>query len=110
MATFQEFLHVAQVSLSDKTSGHRMREILAVMRTYKVTQGLTPQKAVEVLEALGPTYVKIGQLASSRSDLLPKEYCDVFEQLQDDAAPLPYETVLSCMDTAYGHRDRKSVV
>lgn len=103
MATFQEFLHVAQVSLSDKTSGHRMREILAVMRKYKVTQGLTPQKAVEVLEALGPTYVKIGQLASSRSDLLPKEYCDAFEQLQDDAAPLPYETVLSCMDTAYGH-------
>ena len=49
MATFQEFLHVAQVSLSDKTSGHRMREILAVMRKYKVTQGLTPQKAVEVL-------------------------------------------------------------
>lgn len=103
MATFQEFLHVAQVSLSDKTSGRRMREILGVMRKYKVTQGLTPQKAVEVLEALGPTYVKIGQLASSRSDLLPKEYCDAFEQLQDDASPMPYETVLSCMDAAYGH-------
>lgn len=96
-------MHVAQVSFSDKTSGKRMREILDVMHKYHVTQGLTPQKAVEVLEALGPTYVKIGQLASSRSDLLPKEYCDAFEQLQDDVTPMPYETVLECMDQAYGH-------
>lgn len=103
MATFQEFMHVTQVSLSDKTSGRRMREILGVMRKYKVMQGLTPEKAVQMLEALGPTYVKIGQLASSRSDLLPREYCEAFEQLQDDVTPMPFDTVLECMDRAYSH-------
>lgn len=102
MATFQEFMHVTQVSLGDKTSGRRMREILSVIHKYKAMQGLTPEKAVQILEALGPTYVKIGQLASSRSDLLPREYCEAFEQLQDDVTPMSFETVLACMDEAYG--------
>lgn len=103
MATFQEFLRVTRVSLSDKTSGKRMREILRIMRKYKVMKGLTPENAVQMLEALGPTYVKIGQLASSRSDMLPKEYCDAFAQLQDDVTPMSFETVLQCIDEAYGY-------
>ncbi len=102
MATFLEFMRVASISHNDKTSGRRMREILHVMRRHHVLKGLTPQKAVAVLEELGPTYVKIGQLASNRSDLLPKEYCQAFEKLQDDADPLPFDQVLDCIDAAYG--------
>ena len=71
MATFEEFMKVAEISLKDKTSHKRMNEIVRIMRQYKVLHGLTPAQAVEVLQALGPTYVKIGQLASNRSDLLP---------------------------------------
>ena len=76
MATFEEFMKVAEISIKDKTSHKRMNEIVRIMRQYKVLHGLTPEQAVEVLQALGPTYVKIGQLASNRSDLLPKAYCD----------------------------------
>lgn len=79
-----------------------MHEIAHVLRTYKVTQGMTPQKAVQILEALGPTYVKIGQMASTRSDMLPKEYCEAFERLHADVSPLSYEEVLACIDQAYG--------
>ena len=85
MATFEEFMKVAEISIKDKTSHKRMNEIVRIMRQYKVLHGLTPEQAVEVLQALGPTYVKIGQLASNRSDLLPKAYCDAFEKLRDDA-------------------------
>ena len=63
--------------------------------------GLSEQ-AVEVLQALGPTYVKIGQLASNRSDLLPKAYCDAFEKLRDDANPMPFDVVIEQIDRAYG--------
>ena len=84
MATFEEFMKVAEISIKDKTSHKRMNEIVRIMRQYKVLHGLTPEQAVEVLQALGPTYVKIGQLASNRSDLLPKAYCDAFEKLRDD--------------------------
>lgn len=101
MATFQEFMRLAKISLEDKTSHKRMNEIVKIMHEYHVLSGLTPQRAVEVLQALGPTYVKIGQLASNRSDLLPKEYCDAFETLRDDVDPMPFETVVEQIDTAY---------
>lgn len=102
MATFEEFMKVAEVSIKDKTSHKRMNEIVRIMRQYKVLHGLTPEQAVEVLQALGPTYVKIGQLASNRSDLLPKAYCDAFEKLRDDANPMPFDVVIEQIDRAYG--------
>ncbi|MFR5092345.1 MAG: ABC1 kinase family protein [Adlercreutzia equolifaciens] len=102
MATFEEFMKVAEISIKDKTSHKRMSEIVRIMRQYKVLHGLTPEQAVEVLQALGPTYVKIGQLASNRSDLLPKAYCDAFEKLRDDANPMPFDVVIEQIDRAYG--------
>lgn len=102
MATFEEFMKVAEISIKDKTSHKRMNEIMRIMRQYKVLHGLTPEQAVEVLQALGPTYVKIGQLASNRSDLLSKAYCDAFEKLRDDANPMPFDVVIEQIDRAYG--------
>lgn len=102
MATFEEFMKVAEISIKDKTSHKRMNEIVRIMRQYKVLHGLTPEQAVEVPQALGPTYVKIGQLASNRSDLLPKAYCDAFEKLRDDANPMPFDVVIEQIDRAYG--------
>lgn len=102
MATFQDFMKLAKISIEDKTSHRRMNEILHIMRQYHVLSGLTPERAVEVLQALGPTYVKIGQLASNRSDLLPKAYCDAFEKLRDDADPMPFPMVIEQIDKAYG--------
>ena len=102
MATYEEFMKVAEISIKDKTSHKRMNEIVRIMRQYKVLHGLTPEQAVEVLQALGPTYVKIGQLASNRSDLLPKAYCDAFEKLRDDANPMPFDVVIEQIDRAYG--------
>ncbi len=103
MATWQEFYKVARLSWGDKTSGRRVRQIISVLRRYDVLHDLTPQKAVAVLEALGPTYVKIGQMASTRSDILPKAYCEEFEKLHADVSPMPFFQVLSCIDRSYGH-------
>src|SRR6185369_10834601 len=43
------------------------------------------------LEALGPTYVKLGQLLSTRADLLPAPYLDALSRLQDKVKPFSYE-------------------
>ncbi len=102
MPTFKEFMAVAEMTVKDKTSSKRMEEILEIMRRYHVAKGLTPQKAVDILEALGPTYVKIGQMASSRSDILPAAYCKAFEKLQANVAPMDFATVQQCLDETYG--------
>ena len=45
------------------------------------------------LESLGPTFVKIGQLLSTRADLLPPAYLEALARLQDNVEPFPYEDV-----------------
>ena len=45
------------------------------------------------LEALGPTFVKLGQILSTRADLLPPAYLDALSRLQDHVEPFPYEEV-----------------
>jgi len=46
-----------------------------------------------MMEELGPTFVKLGQLLSLRRDLVPEEYCDEFKKLQDSVAEFPFDKV-----------------
>ncbi|NPV07692.1 MAG: AarF/ABC1/UbiB kinase family protein [Anaerolineae bacterium] len=52
-----------------------------------------PERARLMLEELGVSYVKLGQIMASRSDLLPAEWVSELSRLQDDVAPFPYEQV-----------------
>lgn len=54
----------------------RLKEMTAVLKKYKLTHGLTPEKFRLILQELGPTYIKLGQIMSLHSDILPKEYCE----------------------------------
>jgi ubiquinone biosynthesis protein len=47
----------------------------------------------ERLVQLGPAYIKLGQVLSTRPDLLPPQYIEELEHLQDDVPPMPYEQV-----------------
>ena len=54
----------------------------------------TPQKVRILLQDLGPTYVKIGQMASSRPELLPADYLEELAKLQSTVRPFPYDQVV----------------
>ncbi len=54
------------------------------------------------LEELGPTFAKIGQILSTRSDLLPPEFIDELAHLQDRVAPLPEDQVVRVMEQELG--------
>ena len=51
----------------------RLKEMTAVLKKYKLTHGLTPEKFRLILQELGPTYIKLGQIMSLHSDILRME-------------------------------------
>jgi ubiquinone biosynthesis protein len=53
-------------------------------------------------EELGPTFVKLGQLLSTRPNLLPESFIEEFVQLQDRVQPLPFEVVKSTVEKELG--------
>jgi ubiquinone biosynthesis protein len=62
------------------------------------------------LESLGPTFVKIGQLLSTRADLLPQPYLDALVRLQDDVEPFPFSEVETILQEELGLRLSKAFV
>lgn len=67
-----------------------------------------PEKFASSLEEMGPTFVKLGQLLSTRSDLLPKRYIESLERLQDDVDPLPHETIREAFESDLNVRISKA--
>src|SRR6185436_12818763 len=54
------------------------------------------------LEKLGPTYIKFGQLLSTRPDLLPDQYIESLSRLQDGVAPFPSEEAEAVIEEDLG--------
>jgi len=71
----------------------------------------TSPKAEELaadLEKLGPTFIKLGQLLSTRADLLPTPYLEALTRLQDKIEPFPYEEVDGIVSGEIGVRLSKA--
>lgn len=86
---------------ADITSAGRLKEIIAVLRSRELLQGVTPTKVRQVLEDLGPTFVKLGQIISMRPDFLTAEYRTELTKLQSEVKPMPFSKVKEILTLEY---------
>lgn len=84
-----------------KNSTQRLAEIIGIIRKYHFSKEITPEKVRLALEDLGPTFVKMGQIASSRTDLLPNKYCEELKQLKHSVKPMPFSQVKEILEREY---------
>lgn len=68
----------------------------------------TPEELTEDLKKMGPTYVKLGQLLSTRPDLLPSHFMEALATLQDDVDEVEYEVVEEIFKEEIGLRISKA--
>jgi len=61
-----------------------------------------PERLRNVFEELGPTFVKLGQMLSTRPDLVGERMADEFTRLQDDTQPFDFETVKKIVESELG--------
>lgn len=80
-------------------------EILGVFAKHNFyANGLTPEELRTTLEDLGPTYVKIGQIMSSRLDLLPESYCKELEKLRQNVQKLDPQLARAVIEQETGKK------
>lgn len=84
-----------------KNNTSRLGEIIAVIKKYQLTKKSTPENVRMALEELGPTFVKMGQILSSRDDLIPRQYCQELQKLKHSVKPMPYEKVEEILREEY---------
>jgi ubiquinone biosynthesis protein len=61
-----------------------------------------PEHIREMLEELGPTFVKLGQLLSTRPDIVPEPYVSELTKLQDTAPTVPISEILAVIESEFG--------
>lgn len=61
-----------------------------------------PEQFVTDLESLGPTFVKLGQMLSTRPDMVPVEFATALERMQEKVAPIPVERIYAIIEQELG--------
>lgn len=69
---------------------------------HPLAQTSRPERVRMAIEALGPTFVKLGQIMATRSDLLSSDWTQALEQLHNHATPLPWEQMRPHIEAQLG--------
>ena len=92
--------------LGDKLNRTKLWELLgreeAFQENPEVAQRSAPERFRCLLTELGTTFVKFGQILSTRVDLLPREYIQELARLQDDVQPESFERIRAQVESSFG--------
>lgn len=76
--------------------------MVEILKQNDIAHGLNPQKLRKIMEDLGPTFVKLGQILSMRADLIPSKYCEELTKLRSQVTPMPFPQVKQVIRQEYG--------
>lgn len=93
-----DLLSSNDAQVSKALEGARERE----QRSSEGSELSTEERIVTILKELGPTFVKLGQILSTRSDLIPQSLCDELKSLQDQVNPLPFSELKNLLEENLG--------
>jgi predicted unusual protein kinase regulating ubiquinone biosynthesis (AarF/ABC1/UbiB family) len=93
---------------SDLFKNEDLEEILEDLPEMQKEQKSSAEDLAKDLEKMGPTFIKLGQLLSTRSDLLPKPYLEALSRLQDDVEPFSFAEVEEIVSSEVGMRLSKA--
>ncbi len=94
-----------EIKEHEKSETKRSSEILAIFAAHNYyADGCSPEELRTTLEDLGPTYVKIGQIMSSRVDILPESFCKELEKLRSTVKPLDSEVARAVVEQETGKK------
>ncbi len=94
-----------QMVLEHEALAGRTRRLIRAMALLQFWRDLEAPRAVrlrQALEALGPIFVKFGQVLSTRRDLLPMDIADELAKLQDQVPPFPSDQAVAELERVYG--------
>ncbi len=98
---------VAKEPTKQEDAKSRLSYILKIFAKHHVIQSLAEQKNAEqvrgAFEELGPTFIKIGQILSTRADILTPEFAMELKKLQDNVKTDSYESVEQTIQEETGH-------
>lgn len=80
----------------------RFKEIVSILKESNIIGGITPEKVCTTITKLGPTFIKIGQIMSSRYDVLPQEYCNALAELRSNVEPMSFDEVIQILEEELG--------
>lgn len=89
-----------QANKTQKDTRERLHEINEILHKYEIRKGMNPEKLRRIFEELGPTYVKLGQILSLHSDILPKAYCEELMKLRSNVVPMFFDEVKTMIETS----------
>ncbi|WP_057740252.1 ABC1 kinase family protein [Limosilactobacillus secaliphilus] len=89
------------------SKSERLAEIIKIMRRHQFLSNFyhqtNPKEVLAAFQELGPTFIKMGQLISTRPDLVSPAYIKALSKLQDQVPADSYETVCQVIKNNTGH-------
>jgi len=111
MRSMRRLGHISRIMMKhglgdfiDRTFRQGSNDITASDSTeYPLKSGFpSPVRIRRVLEELGPSFIKLGQLMSTRADIFPPEYIQEFIKLQDSVPPVPFKEIRKVVEDESG--------